>query len=63
MLMFLFTAVGFGMLLNIYRFGNWLGAGGAILILAGCVQLGPLIQKLWINIILTGFGSRAPEFT
>ena len=56
-LMFLFVLVGFGMLLNIYRFGNWLGSSTAILLIAVSVQLSPLLQKLWIGVILTSFGS------
>ena len=31
-LMFFFVCVGFGMLLNIYRFGNWLGSSTAIIV-------------------------------
>lgn len=58
MLMFIFACVGFGMLLNIYRFGNWLGSTSAIVILSVSIQLGPLLQKLWISIIITGFGDR-----
>lgn len=56
-LMFLFVLAGFGMLLNIYRFGNWLGTSTALVLLAVTIQLGPLLQKLFISIILTGFGS------
>ena len=61
-LMFLFVSVGFGMLLNIYRFGNWLGSSIVILVLAVSVQLGPLLQKLFISIIITGFGARNQNF-
>jgi len=61
-LMFFFVCVGFGMLLNIYRFGNWLGSSTAIVVLSVSIQLGPLLQKLFISIILTGFGSRNQVF-
>lgn len=57
-LMFIFVAVGFGLLLNIYRFGNWLGSTTAIVILAISIQLSPLMQKFWFSVIITGFGSR-----
>jgi hypothetical protein len=60
--MFFFVSVGFGMLLNIYRFGNWLGSATVILVLAVSIQLGPLLQKLFISIILTGFGERLQSF-
>lgn len=56
-LMFLFITTGFGMLLNVYRFGNWLGSATCFLVLAVCIQLSPLLQKLFISIFLTGFGS------
>jgi hypothetical protein len=56
--MFIFISVGFGMLLNIFRFGNWLGSTAALLVLATSIQLSPLMQKLWISIIVTGFGSQ-----
>lgn len=56
-LMFLFVTAGFGMLLNIYRFGNWLGTASTLIVLAVSIQLSPLIQKLFISIFLTGFGS------
>jgi hypothetical protein len=61
--MFIFACVGFGMLLNVYRFGNWLGSATAIIVLAVSIQLAPLLQKLWISIIITGFGSRNQSFT
>jgi hypothetical protein len=60
--MFLFVSVGFGMLLNIYRFGNCLGSSIVILVLAVSIQLGPLLQKLFISIIITGFGARNQNF-
>lgn len=50
--------MGFGLLLNIFRFGNWLGSSAAILVLASSIQLSPLLQKLWIGIIVTSFGGR-----
>lgn len=50
--------MGFGLLLNIFRFGNWLGSSAAILTLATSIQLSPLLQKLFISIILTNFGGR-----
>lgn len=56
-MMFLFVLVGFGMLLNIYRFGNWLGSTMAITIVAISVQFSPLLQKFWFSIFITGFGS------
>lgn len=56
MLMFIFITVGFGLLLNVYRFGNWLGSASAIVIMAASIQLSPLLQKLFISIFLTGFG-------
>lgn len=56
-LMFLFVVVGFGMLLNIYRFGNWLGSATAIITVALCIQLSPLLQKFWFSVFITGFGT------
>lgn len=57
-LLFIFIVMGFGLLLNIFRFGNWLGSSAAILVLASSIQLSPLLQKLWIGIIVTNFGGR-----
>lgn len=57
-LMFIFTIVGFGMLLNVYRFGNWLGSTSALMAAAISIQLGPLLQKFWFSVLVTGFGSK-----
>lgn len=56
-LMFIFVVVGFGMLLNVYRFGNWLGSATAIIVLAISIQLSPLLQKFWFSVFISGFGS------
>ena len=56
-LMFIFVVVGFGMLNNIYRFGNWLGSATAIIVIGLSIQLSPLLQKFWFSIFITGFGT------
>jgi hypothetical protein len=55
LLMFIFTLVGFGMLLNVYKYGNWLGAGTAIIVVAISILLGPLLQKFWFSVFFTKF--------
>jgi hypothetical protein len=59
--MFVFMVVGFGMLLNVYRFGTWLGSGTAIMVAAICILLSPLLQKFWFSVFVTGFNSRNVE--
>jgi hypothetical protein len=54
-LMFIFTVVGFGMLLNVYRYGNWLGGGTAIIVVAISILLGPLLQKFWFCVFISNF--------
>jgi len=56
-LMFIFVAVGFGMLLNVYRFGNWLGSATVIAVLGVSLQLAPLLQKFWFSVFVTSFGN------
>ena len=53
----LFAVVGYGLLLSAYKYGTWLGTSSVILIAAVMIQFGPLLQKLWFSILITGFGS------
>lgn len=56
-LMFIFAIVGFGMLMNVYRFGNWLGSATALVVVTLSIKLAPLIQKFWFSVFISGFGS------
>lgn len=62
MMLMLFTIVGFGLLLNVFKFGTWLGAGTAILVAAVTIQFSPLLQKFWFSVFITGFGT-SPDAT
>lgn len=55
MMLMLFTIVGFGLLLNVFKFGTWLGTGTAILVAAINIQYSPLLQKFWFSVFITGF--------
>lgn len=55
MMIMLFTLVGFGMLLSVYRFGSWLGMSSALLTVAVLIQYSPLLQKFWFSVFITGF--------
>ena len=57
MMLMLFTIVGFGLLLNAYKFGTWLGTGTAIIVVAILIQLSPLLQKFWFSVFISGFGT------
>ena len=59
-IMSLFVLVGFGLLLSTYRFATWLGITTAIMVVALSIQFGPLLQKFWFSIFITGFGSVNP---
>lgn len=54
--MFIFTIVGFGLLMNVYKFANWLGATTSIVVVALSIELSPLLQKFWFSVFITGFG-------
>jgi hypothetical protein len=54
-LMFIFTLVGFGLLLNVYKYGTWLGTGSAIIVVAMSIVLGPLLQKFWFCVFISSF--------
>lgn len=62
MMLMLFTIVGFGLLLNVFKFGTWLGAGTAILVAAVSIQFSPLLQKFWFSVFITGFSTQ-PDAT
>lgn len=52
----LFVLVGFGLILSFYRYGNWLGMGCAVIVLAISSIIGPLFQKLaWLIVFSKGF--------
>ena len=56
-MLMVFTIVGFGLLLNAYKFGTWLGTGTTIIATALNIQLAPLFQKFWFSVFISGFGT------
>ena len=55
MMMMIFTILGFGLILNVYKFGTWLGTGTAIIVAALNIQFSPLMQQFWFSVFISGF--------
>lgn len=58
----LFAILGFGLVLSVYRWGNWLGLATAVFVFGVSAQLGPLLQQLWQYVFLSAYIEPSSEY-
>lgn len=48
----MFSIVGFGLILSLLRYGNWLGLATSLIVFAVSANFIPIFQQLWGNVLL-----------